>query len=468
MSDPAAPGAVSSAPTITPPRRLHPLTPFARGWQVVAVLFVLMANNMLGAGRWEFLLIGLAIVIPIGSIYGYLSWRFTRWWIEEGVLRLETGVLFRRSRQVRLDRLQAIDIVRPLIARFIGLAELRLETAGAGETEATLAYLSEKEAREVRAELLARAAGLKWQALGGPPDADADADGGVGPPAAMSVGAPEAPERVITQVPTGTLLASLLLDVGTILGAIYLAVLVVLVFRFDAPGLFALLIPAVLGVGGATFGTFSRYFDFTVATSPDGLRLRHGLLETRAQTVPPGRIQAIRLSQPLLWRRFGWARLDVNVAGYSGDSGQSKVSTLVPVAPRPVAVGLLDLVLPGVQVDDIPLESAPRRARWLNPLQGRYLAVGANDAVFVVRSGWLNRKLVVAPHPRTQSVRLTQGPLQRIWQLGSVHVDVTPGPVSVRALDRDVNEGLVIVEAQAERARVARQSAGPERWMEAR
>ncbi|HET9900294.1 MAG TPA: PH domain-containing protein, partial [Actinomycetes bacterium] len=129
---------------------------------------------------------------------------------------------------------------------------------------------------------------------------------------------------------------------------------------------------------------------------------------------------------------------------------------------------LLDLVLPGVRVDDIPLEPAPRRAGWLNPLQGRYLAVGANDAVFVVRSGWLNRKLVVAPHPRTQSVRLTQGPLQRIWQLGSVHVDVTPGPVSVRALDRDVNEGLVIVEAQAERARVARQSAGPERWMEAR
>jgi putative membrane protein len=464
VTDSAAPEAVSGAPAITAPRRLHPLTPFARGWQVVAVLFVLMANNMLGVGRWEFLLIGLAIVIPIGSIYGYLSWRFTRWWIEEGVLRLETGVLFRRSRQVRLDRLQAVDIVRPLIARFIGLAELRLETAGAGETEATLAYLSEKEAREVRAELLARAAGLKWQALGVPTEADADAS----PPTAVPASAPEAPERVITQVPTGTLLASLLLDVGTILGAIYLVVLVVLVFWFDAPGLFALLVPAVLGVGGATFGTFSRYFDFTVATSPDGLRLRHGLLETRAQTVPPGRIQAIRLSQPLLWRRFGWARLDVNVAGYSGDSGQSKVSTLLPVAPRPVAVGLLDLVLPGVQVDDIPLEPAPRRARWLNPLQGRYLAVGANDAVFVVRSGWVNRRLIVAPHPRTQSVRLTQGPLQRAGRLGTVHLDVTPGPVSVRALDRDVNEGLAIVEAQAERARVARQSAGPERWMEAR
>jgi putative membrane protein len=456
----------TSAGATTAPRRLHPLTPFARGWQVVAVLFVLMANNVISSGRWQFLLIGLAIVIPIGSVYGYLSWRFTRWWIEEGVLRLETGVLFRRSRQVRLDRLQAVDIVRPLIARFIGLAELRLETAGAGETEATLAYLSEHEAREVRAELLARAAGLKWQALGPPPDGAGDQLPDQLPPA-LSTAAPEAPERVVTQVPTGTLLASLLLDVGTILGAIYLAILVVAVVWFDAPGLFALLLPAILGLGGATFGTFARYFDFTVATSPDGLRLRHGLLETRSQTVPPGRIQAIRLSQPLLWRRFGWVRLDVNVAGYSGDSGQAKVSTLLPVAQRPVAVALLDMVLPGVAVDDVPLHPVPSRARWLNPLQWRSLGVGANDAVFVVRSGWVNRKLVVAPHPRTQSVRLTQGPLQRAWRLGSVHLDVTPGPVSVRALDRDVDEGLTIVEAQAERARAARQAAGPERWMEA-
>jgi putative membrane protein len=466
VSDPAGREALTGTSATTLPRRLHPLTPFARGWQVVALLFVVMANNVVGASGWQFLLIGLAIVIPAGSIYGYFSWRFTRWWIEEGVLRLETGVLFRRSRQVRLDRLQAVDIVRPLIARFIGLAELRLETAGAGETEATLAYLSEHEAREVRAELLARAAGLKWQALGPPPGtaADAAADGVLlAPPTA----APEAPERVVTQVPTGTLLASLLLDFGTIFGAIYLGVLVVAVLWFEAPGFFALLLPALLGLGGATFGAFARFFDFTVATSPDGLRLRHGLLETRSQTVPPGRIQAIRLSQPLLWRRFGWTRLDVNVAGYSGDSGQSKVSTLLPVAPRPIAVGLLDMVLPGVAVDDVPLQPAPRRARWLNPLQWRYLGVGANDAVFVVRSGWLNRKLIVAPHPRTQSVRLTQGPLQRAWRLGSVHLDVTPGPVSVRALDRDVDEGLAIVEAQAERARAARLAAGPERWMEA-
>ena len=61
---------------------------------------------------------------------------------------------------MRLDRLQAVDVVRPLVARALGLAELRLEVAGGSSSEAPLAYLSEAAAQRLRAELLARAAGL--------------------------------------------------------------------------------------------------------------------------------------------------------------------------------------------------------------------------------------------------------------------------------------------------------------------
>ena len=34
-------------------------------------------------------------------------------------------------------------------------------------------------------------------------------------------------------------------------------------------------------------------YGFTVAESSDGLRLRHGLLDKRTQTIPPGRVQAV-------------------------------------------------------------------------------------------------------------------------------------------------------------------------------
>ena len=89
-------------------------------------------------------------------------------------------MLFRRSRRVRLDRLQAVDVVRPLVARALGLAELRLEVAGGSSSEAPLAYLSEAAAQQLRAELLARAAGLHHDT-------------------------PEAPEAVLLEVPLGRL-----------------------------------------------------------------------------------------------------------------------------------------------------------------------------------------------------------------------------------------------------------------------
>ena len=66
------------------------------------------------------------------------------------------------------------------------------------------------------------------------------------------------------------------------------------------------------------------------------LRLRHGLLEHRTQTVPPGRVQAVRLVQPLLWRGAGWWRVRVNVAGYGGrgDDQRDGETSCCPVGTR--------------------------------------------------------------------------------------------------------------------------------------
>src|SRR5665811_2162458 len=121
--------------------RLHPLTPLLRGYRVIGVLAVGLTQESvrsMPARVAAYLLLG---AIPLAALYGFLSWRFTRFTIAEGNLRLETGVLFRRSRRVPLERLQAVDIVRPLFARALGLAELRLEVVGGGRTEAPLTYL---------------------------------------------------------------------------------------------------------------------------------------------------------------------------------------------------------------------------------------------------------------------------------------------------------------------------------------
>ncbi len=420
-------------------RRLHPLTPLLRGWKVFAAAVAIAAQQLYGDVSIGWLAVAVAASIPVALVYGYLSWRFTHYRIDGEDLRLETGVLFRRSRRVRLDRLQAVDVVRPLIARALGLAELRLEVAGGSSAEAPLAYLSEPAAQALRAELLARAAGLSHDT-------------------------PEAPEAVLVSVPVDRLITSQLLTLGVIFTGVALLVVLGLAVVLKEISLLGLAAPIALSLGPAVVGPIIRHFDFTVADSPDGLRLRHGLLETRAQTVPPGRVQALRIVEPVLWRSRGWCRIEVNIAGYGGE-GQSQTSILLPVAPRPDAFAVLGRVLPDVDIAAVQMHVVPPRARWLDPFAWRFQAAGADERVFVARRGRLRRETDVVPHERVQSVRLTQGALQRRLRLATLHLDTTPGPVQATAAHRDAGEARRLLDAEVELARQARGSARPERWM---
>ena len=420
-------------------RRLHPLTPVLRGWKVFAAAVAIAAQQAYGGLEMSWLLIGIAASIPLGAAYGYLAWRSTHYRVDAEALRLETGVLSKRSRRVRLDRLQAVDVVRPLVARVLGLAELRLEVAGGSSSEAPLAYLSEENAQRLRAELLARAAGLHHET-------------------------PEAPEAVLLEVPLGRLIEATARSVGVIAGFVSVGLFAAAAIVLREWSLFGIAVPFALGFIPVTVGAVARNFGFTVAESPDGLRLRHGLLETRAQTVPPGRVQAVRIVQPLLWRSKGWCRIEVDVAGYVGQ-GQAAASVLCPVAPREEALALLARVLPGVDVDAVPTTGVPATARWLDPFSWRMLAVGADSRVLVSRRGRLTRIVDVVLHEKVQSVRLSQGLLQRRLGLASVHLDTTPGPVQATAAHRAAGEARALVDAEVHRARAARAAAGPDRWM---
>jgi len=433
-----SPAAVGPAPDAS---RLHPLTPLLRGIKVLGVLAAIVTQQTLTATGTGPAMAVVAVAVPLAFLAGYLSWRFTSYRIEGGDLRLETGVLFRRSRRVPLARLQAVDVVRPLFARALGLAELRLEVVGAGQAEAPLAYLSEPDAHRLRARLLALSAGV-------------------------SEDAPEPDEQVLVVVPTTALVVSVLLGVPLILTAAFVVVLAVTVIIDPVLSLGVLagvLAPAALSVGGLSVRRLLTEYGFTLAQSPDGLRLRSGLLETRAQTVPPDRVQAVRISQPLLWRRRDWVRVEVDVAGYGREGSQSLGAALLPVAPRGLAESVLERVLPDLFPGSVPLRPAPQRARWLDWLQWSQLAVGVDERRTVVRSGWARRVLVVVPHAKVQSVRDVQGPLQRRLGLASVSVDSAGRTIAASARHRDEGEARQLVDeisARATAARAAGRAAG--------
>ena len=162
--------------------------------------------------------------------------------------------------------------------------------------------------------------------------------------------------------------------------------------------------------------------------SPDGLRIRHGLLSTSRQTVPPGRIQAILIHQPVGWRLFGWAQVRMNVAGYAGNAN-TKSTMLLPVTDRDYALALVGWLLGGVDLGAIPLARPPRRGRDPGSHCGGAASwSGRTSTCSLARHGILSRTIDVVPHERTQSVRLTAGPVQRVLGLATVHLDSTRGP----------------------------------------
>jgi putative membrane protein len=374
-----------------------------------------------------------------------IGWRFTGYRITGRELQIQAGILSRRHRTVPLERVQAIDVVRPVLARLLGLAELRLEVVGGNDTEARLSYLSAGEAAGLREYLLSLASGVPATQL--TPDQAAPA------------------EQPLFRVDPGQLVLSQLLTPYTFAVPFLLAWPAVTLFTDGIS------IASLFGAGSAAVGVAAvpvrrllREWGHAVSATPQGLRIRGGLLEKRTQTVTPGRVQAIRIQRPLLWRPFGWVRVDIDVAGYhAGHRAEEQASgALVPVADASTADALVRQMLPpgaAAELDAVTLVAVPPAARWLAPFAHRYLAAGITAQLFVTRSGWLIPQHRIAVHARIQSLRFGQGPIQRRLGLGTVHADLAGGHSPVIAPFQQTRTALALLSLLVARTRETRRLA---------
>ncbi|GAA0323999.1 hypothetical protein GCM10010302_73940 [Streptomyces polychromogenes] len=441
MTGPAVPAPPSAGGT---ERRLHALTPLRRAWVPIAATAGVVAQQGERAQEWALALpawlrlLVLAGAVLVFGAYGFLSWWFTHYAVTDTELRIRTGLLFRRTAHIRLDRVQAIDVTRPLLARVAGAAALRIDVIGT-EDKDELAFLAERDAVALRAELLARAAGFA-------------------PAEATALG--EAPDRELLRVSVRDLVVSLLLSLGTLAALAAGIAGPVLVWALSSSPWAALvtLLPLLGAVWKGSAARFLSGYDWRVAESPDGLRLDHGLLDRAHETVPPGRVQTVRIVEPLLWRRRGWVRVELAVAG-------SKNGVLVPVATRDAAHALIARVLPGADPAALEFVPAARRgSRWVAPVWWRGYGLAVSAELFAARRGLLCRRTEIVPHAKVQSVRRTQGPWERVCGVADLHVDTGAGNVVTAGL-RARDEATALLYAQAARSRTSRASARPDRWM---
>ena len=427
-------------------QRLHPLSPVVRGGRATIAIAILLLPIAFGADRLSNATPQLVItaVLVLG---GVVSWLVTRWRIEDDDLRIETGLLRRQSLRFPLAQVQAIDVVRPGLARLFRVAELRLRMAGSSGGTARLAYVAEHEVEPLRDQLLALARGARLEE--GVPAPAADQERTV------------SEERVLATVATAPLVVSILLESWWLI-----AILAALIAGFAASPATGLRISVgggfiyALSLVTILWRRFNQQYRLTLAEGPDGLHLRGGLVALTAELIRPGRVQALRLVEPALWRPLGWCRLEVDVAGRQrrkgeGEAQRGQLRTLLPVAKRTLALELVDMLMP-----DRPRELSPppRRVLWKSPFRYRALSWGRGETCVATTSGRLRRVTSWVPLEKVQSLRHVQGPVQRRLRLASVHVDTAGKAVHATLRDRDSAEAAGALAELTDLARTARRN----------
>ena len=173
--------------------RLHPLTPLLRGGLFLIVILGIVVANLRDRlvflflpwldpdiqdeiGEWEgagdpidfviannlylvAVLIVLGVLLVLIAIF-YLSWRFHTFRITGDDVEVRSGILFRTQRRAPLDRVQGVNLTRPMVARLLGMAKLEVVGAGA-DANVKLEYLSTANAEAVRADILRLASGRR-------------------------------------------------------------------------------------------------------------------------------------------------------------------------------------------------------------------------------------------------------------------------------------------------------------------
>lgn len=482
--------------------RLHPLTPLFRGGLFLVVIAGLVIANLrdrlvflflpwldedidveIDGGEFRsgdpidfiiannlYLVAGLVLLGILLVLIGlfYLSWRFHTFRITGDDVEVRSGVLFRTHRRAPLDRVQGVNLTRPMFARLVGMA--KLEVVGAGlDSNVKLEYLSTANAEAVRADILRLASGSRVAAAA---RAESATPGVSRRSAAASVvsagitgmisGAEEPvsePESVV-HIPVGRLIASRLLSTSTLwLIAIVVAIIVGSVA--GTPWVLFTLIPALIGFGAYWVRTITRSLRYSIAPTVSGVRITFGLFTTITEILPPGRVHAIEIDQSILWRPFGWWGITVNRLSGRGlaDGTNDQFTTVLPVGTRADVERVLRLLMPGLPESEWPLvfehgilgpkpedpyTNTPRRARLLRPLSWKRNGFLLLPDALLMRRGAIWRKLAIFPLARLQSIGIEQGPLDRALKVASIRAHTITGRVYGRLaiLDRDAALGV--------------------------
>jgi len=460
-----------------------------RGLQAVigiAIAGIAGAGSVGGLEGLAFFAVIVVVGIALSVGWQVAYYRRFEYQLTEDTFDIDSGVLSRRAREIPYGRIQNVDIRQNVIQRVLGIAEVRLETAGGGETEAQLRYVNRDDAEYVQEEVSRRK-------RGGAVDAETDE----GPVAQ--------PETQLFELTSRELVI-----LGVVSMDLRLLSILAIPLSFVGPSVFAdfapesvtvvLIVAGLLAlvVASAVFSgliSMARYYGFVLLDRAEEFRYERGLFQRFSGSIPKDKVQTITLTENAIARRLGYASLSIETAGYAGGNqgGGSSSQSAIPIAERERVVSLAHRI---ENFEGLEFERPPKRAReryaarytlvvafflavaygivrftelsfpWYALAAGLLLVPVAahlkwvnrgyrlEDDHVITRNGFWSRRITIVPSYRIQTVVTSETIFQRRRNLATLVVD-TAGAYSLlgddaKAVDVDAEVADALREDLAE------------------
>jgi putative membrane protein len=326
--------------------RLHVAAAIEQAIKALSDVAVPLLIGLVAGGRhssFSAILFGLLGVGAAAAI-GIARWQATTYRVTDRALHFRSGVFSPDETVVPIDRVQAVDTIAGPVQRLFGVSGLQVQTSGGGEqAEVVLSALSDDRARELRA------------ALGHADEAEQTQRRRHLTMGGLLVTALTAPQLGVVLPVVGGLFG--LLQNGLVgqsetlvrnVNSVHEVVLIAL----------ALLVAAwILSFAGSVVA----FSGFEIQRADQRLRIRRGLLQRRAVSVPVARVDGVQVVESALRRPFGLVTLRLEVTSLGGRETAER--TLFPLLARRDVEPFLATFLPELAGSLALQRHPPARAR---------------------------------------------------------------------------------------------------------
>jgi putative membrane protein len=471
--------ATTASDDFKPDLRLHPCS-----WLFKAVGYLktfvvpLIIATIVGSNRDFSVWVPAGLLVPMIGAALWQQWIYRYGFSPDGLV-IHEGLIFRNVRKIDYARIENVDTERGVLHRLLNVADVRVETSTGGGAEARIRVLGLDAVEAMRAKAFARGA-QHVDAVETSPSSVAPEQETLlvlGPGEIVRFGLIDNRGMIVVAAALGLLgQAGFFENLGAGAGPLLrrLPLTDFASFGWATRVLLGGVTAIVLLAGMRALSivlAFAMLFDFRLTRAATDLHTRYGLLTRISRTLRQPRIQAVHQTETLLHRLFDRVSLRVDLAGSPGTAAEgsqqggrsrSRDLWLAPLCSPNDAERLIRVALPQVRLSGFVWHALAPRARgrifralslwwcvaasapavwltgwwaaailpsalpliWLHAhLYVKHTGWGLHHDFFVLKRGWLTRKLAVVRRDRIQSVRLRESPFDRRNRMTQLHVD---------------------------------------------